>query len=151
LLKAASGAVAQPGLVIVETGVIGQAHEIEQLVAVEHRQALTRIEDERHAGFGKIAGVLHHAFTAVRRDDTELGPGLFHLVQVRETHCPRMEGGDLVVVQISGDEGLRGKTARYLTHVGAAQAQFVEALQIGAASSPTVAMMVASPPSNIRL
>ena len=75
--------------------------------------------------------MLHHAFTTVRRDDTKLGPGLFHLVQVRETHCPRMEGGDLVVVQISGDEGLRGKTARHLTHVGAAQAQFVEALQIG--------------------
>lgn len=44
-----------------------------------------------------------------RRDDAKLGPGLSTLFRCR-IHFPRMEGGDLVVVQISGDEGLRRKS-----------------------------------------
>ncbi len=46
-------------------------------------------------------------------------------------HRPRVEGGNLVVVQIGGDKGLRGKGARHLAHILAAQAQRVESLMVG--------------------
>src|SRR5574343_1237891 len=107
LLQAVPGAVAEQfGLVVVEAGIVGQAHEIHQLVTAEHRHALTRIEDERHAGFGEVAGVLHHPLATVRCDNAQLGTGTGHLVQMREPHRPGVEGGDLVIVEVGRNEGL---------------------------------------------
>src|SRR5574343_1601915 len=131
LLQAAPGAVAEQFcLVVVEAGVVGVVHEIHQLVAAEHRHALTRIEDEGHAGFGEVAGVLHHPLATVRCDNAQLGTGTGHLVQMRETHRPGVEGGDLVVVEVGRDEGLGGKTAGDLAHVRARQAELVEAVKV---------------------
>lgn len=63
------------------------------LSAVEHRQALPRIEDEWNAGFGELARMLDHALAAIRRDDAELDAVVaIHLVLVREIHRARMEG-----------------------------------------------------------
>ena len=42
-----------------------------QLLAVEHRQALARVEDEGNAGGRELRGVLDHRLAAVRRDDPE--------------------------------------------------------------------------------
>ena len=44
--------------IVVEAGVVRQAHEAEEFVAAEHGHALARVEDERDAGGGKVAGVL---------------------------------------------------------------------------------------------
>jgi hypothetical protein len=98
---------------------------------IEHRQTLTRIENERNAGRSEIAGVLHHAFAAVRRNDAELCRlGMFHLVQMRKAHCARMESRDLVVVEIGGDESLRRKSARHMAHVRTRQAELVKTIEV---------------------
>src|SRR5574343_2085303 len=133
LLQAAPGAVAEQfGLVVVEAGVVGQAHEIHQFVAAEHRHALTRIECEGHAGFGEVAGMLQHSLATVRCNDAQPGTGAGYLVQMRGAPRPRVESGDLVVVEIGRDESLRGKAAGNLADVAARQAEFIQAIEIGA-------------------
>jgi len=62
-----------------------------------------------------------------------------------------VEGGDLVVVQVGGDEALGGEGAGDLGDVGTGQTKAVEALEVGPASSPTVAMISGSPPRSLRL
>eukprot|EP00825_Cyclidium_porcatum_P029940 TRINITY_DN3184_c0_g1_i14.p1 TRINITY_DN3184_c0_g1~~TRINITY_DN3184_c0_g1_i14.p1 ORF type:complete len:414 (-),score=39.68 TRINITY_DN3184_c0_g1_i14:727-1968(-) len=132
LFQAAPGTVTkQLGLVIVEAGVIGQLDEIEQFVAVEHRQALARIENEGHVGIRKVTGVLHHALAAIRRDDAEFGIGTFNLVQMRKSHRPWMEGGDLIVVEVGRDESLCREAATDLADMATRQAELVEAIEIG--------------------
>jgi len=53
--------------------------------------------------------VAQHAVAAVRRDDAEFDVGyLAHVVLVRVVHRAGVEGGNLVVGEVGGDEGLRG-------------------------------------------
>ena len=95
----------------------------EQLVAVEHRQALAGVEDERDARFVEFARVLQHAVAAVRRDDAELHVlRIGDVVQVRMHHRARMERRDLVVVEVGGDEGLRRDSCPALRARGRATA-----------------------------
>ena len=42
-----------------------------QILAVEQRQPLAGIENERDAGRGELRGMLHHAVPPVRRHDAE--------------------------------------------------------------------------------
>ena len=127
-------------------------HEFEQLLAVEHRQPLARVENERDAGRVELARVLQHAVAPVGRDDAErdaaASPTWFSM---RMIHRARMESGDLVVVEIGRDERLRGECARALPHVLLRQPELVKPVAYGCASSPTVAMISGLPPSSFRL
>lgn len=128
------GAIAeQLGFVVVQAGVVGQLQEFQQLVAREHRQLLARIENEGHAVGGEVARMFQHAVAAVRRDDRQRGAhGVGHRVVVREIHCARVEGSDLVVVEVGRDEGLRGEIAGNDAHVLARKSQFIEATHVRA-------------------
>ena len=100
-------------LVVVDRDVVGKPEELVQLFGREHRQALPRIEHERYAVLGAFACVLLHALFTVGSDDRELGAELCaYMILVRIVHCPRMKGGDLVVVEIGGNESLRRELAR---------------------------------------
>ncbi len=68
-----------------------------------------------------------HAVAAVGRNDAEPDRAVSrHRVQVRMRHCARVEGGDLVVVEVGGDERLRGVAAADMPHVAAVDAERVE-------------------------
>ena len=57
-------------------------------------------------------GVLDHALAPVGGDDAEaISRASRDLVDVRVLHRAGMEGGDLVVIEVGGDEGLRGELA----------------------------------------
>src|SRR5215469_4673150 len=60
------------GFVVVDRYVGRKFNRAAQRGAVEERQALARIKDERHAGLRELLDVLNHAVEAVRRDDAEL-------------------------------------------------------------------------------
>jgi hypothetical protein len=68
-----------------------------QFLAVEHRQALARIEDERHSRRGELRGVLEHAL----RPSGATMPSLMPAASLTWFRCecssPRVKGGDLVV------------------------------------------------------
>ena len=65
----------------------------------------------------QLFGVLQHAITSIRRDDGQPGAQCRRdLVQVRLIHGAGMKGGDLVVIQVGGDEGLRGHGVIHLPH-----------------------------------
>jgi hypothetical protein len=99
---------------------------------VEQRQPLAWIEDERNACRGKLRGVVDHSLAPVRRDDAEahtvdgIDP-----VQVRGVHRPRMERGDLVVVEIGGDVGLRGVAVGHAGDVAPVDAAAIEPVCVG--------------------
>ncbi len=81
-----------------------------QFRAAEHRQSLPGIENERNAGRGELRRMLDHRLPAVRRHDPERDlPGVRDLVEVRILHRARMKCRDLIVIEIGGDEGLRGE------------------------------------------
>ncbi len=86
-----------------------------EIVAVEHRQALTGIEHERDACLGELPRVIDHRLAAVRRDHA---PAESRVGRDRDlvgmTHRAGMEGGDLVVVHVGRDVGLGGKGRRHL-------------------------------------
>jgi len=56
---------------------------------------------------------------------------MLDLVEVGKSHRTGVEGGDLVVVEVGGDESLGCEAARYLTHVAARQTQLVETVEVG--------------------
>jgi len=77
--------------------------------------------------------MLQHAVAAVGCHDAERHVArVADLVVVREVHRPRMEGSDLVVVEVGGDEGLRGVGVGHAAHVGGGQPEVLEALQVEA-------------------
>jgi hypothetical protein len=149
-LDAASGALAQqPGLVVVDRHVVGQLQTPQEFHAIEHGQALARVEDEGDAGLVELAGVLQHALAAVGGHDAQGdAAGIGDLVLVGMVHGARMEGGDLVVGQVGGDEGLGGEGPRNLRGYGSGPCRTGSAGPGRAASSPTVAMITGSPPSS---
>ena len=60
-----------------------------------------------------LTRMLQHAFLAVGRDDRKARAKLARdVIFVREVHRSRMERGDLVVVEIRGDESLCGELPR---------------------------------------
>src|SRR5690606_30247717 len=65
LAVAPAGALLQQvGLVVVDHHVVGRLDELAQLLAVEQRHGLARVEDERHAHLLEFGGVLQHALAA---------------------------------------------------------------------------------------
>jgi hypothetical protein len=53
-------------LVVVDTDPAGLVYESFQILAVEHRQALPRIEHKRNTSRNKLRGMLDHALAAIR-------------------------------------------------------------------------------------
>src|SRR3990172_9500508 len=95
------------GFVIVERDPGGLLEEGQQIVAVEQRHALSRVEDEGNAGLGELPRMLDHALAPVGRNDAELDAvGVLHAILVRAVHGAGMKRGDLIVVHVGGDEGL---------------------------------------------
>jgi DNA-binding protein YbaB len=120
-------------LVVVDDRVVGLLDEGAEFLAVEQRHRLARIEDEGNALLGEFARVLQHAFAAVRRDDAEGDAfDVLHVVFVRIEHRARMEGGDLVVVHVRGDEALRREQVVVDEHVVEADAAALQMLAIRA-------------------
>ncbi len=98
---------------------------------VIHRQPLAGIENERDAGFLEFARMLHHALASIGRDDAQTDVARVRdVVQVRVVHRTRMKRGDLVVIQIGRDEGLRRERVRDLAHMRSRQAQFLQPIGI---------------------
>ena len=92
-------------LVVVHRHVGGHVDEAREVGAVEHGQALAGIEYEGHARFLELASVLQHAFSAIGRDDAERQVlRIGDMIEMRVRHRAGMKCGDLVVVQIGGDE-----------------------------------------------
>ncbi len=123
----------QLGLVIVHGDIARLFDEAQQLGAREHRHALAGVKHERDVLCHELQRVLEHALAPVRRDDTErdfMCHG--HAVQMRMPHGAGVESGDLVVVEIGGDERLPGISVRHGADVGLRQPQFVQARGIGA-------------------
>ena len=122
----------QLGFVVIHRAPVGEFQEGQQFLAVEHRQALARIENEGDAGCLELLRVGQHAVAAVGGDDAELGVlNVANGIEVGMVHGARMEGGDLVVVQVGGDEGLGGKAAGHLPHMIGGKAKLLEAVHVG--------------------
>src|SRR5210317_1999793 len=62
-------------------------YETTQVITVKHWHALTRVKDEWNTGIGKLLGMLDHAVTTIRRNNT-YGNILYvsYLVLVGEIH-----------------------------------------------------------------
>ena len=82
----------------------------------------------------KLLGMLEHRVTPVRRDDGQLdvGPGL-HRGLMGPAHGPRVEGGDLVVILIGHDHGLRGVAIGQLADELRADPHLLEPLGVACA------------------
>ncbi len=123
--------------VIVDGHVAGQLDELAQVLAAEQRHRLAEVEDERNAGLGELPGVVQHPFAAVRRDDAQPRralalQGVLHVRQLRLVHRARVEGGDLVVLQIGGDHRLRGEGIGQHADMLRADAERAQVVQIRA-------------------
>src|SRR5262245_50924605 len=99
-----------------------------------------------------------HTFPAVGRHDRKLDvETAVNPVRVRMVHRAGMERRDLVVVEIGGDEGLRGEGVADHTHVVAREAERIEPVEIRARvfadrrhDERLAALATGSPPSNWR-
>ena len=95
--------------VVIDHQIIGLIQEPAQFITTEHRQALAGVKEERDAFGFKLGGMIQHRLASVRRDDAQTrSRRVRHLVALGEIHRAGVEGGDLVVFHIGGDEGLRG-------------------------------------------
>ena len=80
----------------------------------------------------KFACVLDHAVATIGRDDTDGNIlCISNMVLVRKVHRARMKRRDLVVIKISGDEGLRGEAVGNLAYMRLRDLQFIEPRLIG--------------------
>src|SRR6516162_11390650 len=105
-------------LVVVHRHPARLPEETLQLLGPEHGQPLSRIEDEGNAGGGELRRVLEHALASIGGHDSE-GDAvrLAHAIRVAVLHGAGVERRDLVVIEIGGDEGLRGELAFDHPHV----------------------------------
>ena len=121
----------QVRFVVIDRDVIGLLDEMAQFLAVEQRHGLARVEDEGNAALTKLAGILQHAVAPIWTDDAKLDAfDVAHVVFVGAHHCAWMEGGDLVVVQIGGDEGLGGEQVGEFLDLAEWNSAFLEMLAI---------------------
>ena len=118
-------------LVVVEGDVIRQLDEVQQFLAVEHRQALAGIEHEWNPCFAELAGVLQHPFPAIRRNDAQADVlHIADMVVMRKIHGAGVKSGDLIVGQIGGDECLRREGFWHAAHMLLRQAELLQPLRI---------------------
>ena len=76
--------------------------------------------------------MLQHALLAVRADDRQRGAERArNVVFVRVIHRAGMKRGDLIVVEVGGDERLRGELSGYALQMLGADAQAAQALEVG--------------------
>ncbi|MCY1234028.1 hypothetical protein D9M72_465960 [compost metagenome] len=80
--------------------------------------------------------MVQHALAAVGRDDAQARRAgaaqcILDVVQLRLAHCARVEGGDLVVVQVGGDHRLRGEGLRQDADVAGGDLQLAQVVQVG--------------------
>ena len=80
-----------------------------QLFAIEHRQTLAGIEYKWNIGVFELLRMLEHGVASIRRNNAELDIcALFDFGFVRLHHRAGVKRGDLVVVFVGHDHGLRG-------------------------------------------
>ena len=111
LLVPAGALLQQVGLVVVDGDVVGLFDEVAQLLAVEQRHRLAGIEDEGDAAPRRIparSAACPRGRPGLTMPKVTPGTSL-HVVLVAAHHRARVEGGDLVVVEVGGDERLRGE------------------------------------------
>ena len=98
------------GLVVVDRDPGRLLDEVAQFVAVEHRQALARIEDEGNAGGGQLLrrAAASRRGRRARRCRRSRSSRAGTAVTCAVLHRARVEGGDLVVVGVGDDDRLRG-------------------------------------------
>src|SRR5713101_7474191 len=132
LLERASGPLLEkPAFVVVDREVGRLFDESEQLFTRKHRKSLARVEHERNAQLCELARVLQHALAPVGRNDREVRVELRrYFVQMRIIHRSGMEGRDLVVVQVGGDERLGGERIGHLSHAILLDAELLEPLEV---------------------
>lgn len=88
-------------------------------------------------GPGELGRVLQHALAPVRADDAEGDARhVLHVVLVAAHHRAGVEGGDLVVVVVGGDERLRSEQLVDHLHLVQADALLDEMLAVGAEVLP---------------
>ncbi len=133
LFQRPAGALRQQAALVIVDGHPGRPlDEATELLAAEHRQALARIEHEWQAGGRKLFRVLEHTGPPVRGHDTQPdAAAITDPVEVRMVHRSGVKCGDLVVVQIGGDECLSGEFIGQRAHMRARDAAAVEPRGIG--------------------
>src|SRR3989338_4058117 len=118
-------------VIVVHRHVVGLLDEAQQFFAIEHRHTLTRIEYPRDVRLVEFARVLQHAFAPVRRNDPQGNVGgVADMVVLGKTHRAGVERGDLVVIQIGGDERLPGVAAGDMADVRLRNAELLQAQRI---------------------
>lgn len=118
--------------VIIEDQPGGALEALQQFGFVQHRHILAGVENKRDVRRRELAGVLQHALPAIRGDDAyadALGHG--HRVLVGMRHGPQLESGDLVVVQVRGDEALGGEHPVYDLDVARVYAALLQPGPVG--------------------
>ena len=103
-----------------------------ELGTIEQWQRLARVKNKGHAGFRKLIRMLQHRLTAIRCDDSKRYPNvrskhISHMQLIGTHHRPRVEGGDLVIVQIGGDKSLCSVAIVQLQHMCERDSERLEA------------------------
>jgi hypothetical protein len=108
-----------PRLVVVHGEGARALHHLQQLRAGEHRQPLPGIEHERAIPRrrGRALCSTIPCRPSGRTIASLVSGRVPDAVQVRKGHGARMEGGDLVVVDVGGDESLGRELVVELAHV----------------------------------
>jgi len=100
--------------------------------AAKQRHRLTGVKDERGAALGELVHVLKHRFAPVRSDNADVDVlDITHMVFLRAGHRARVECGDLVVVQIRGDEALRRELLIEHAHAVEANTMLLQVRAVG--------------------
>ena len=119
------------GFVVVYRHPAGLLDKGEQLLPIEHGQALAGVKHKRDARRMQLGRVLEHGIAPIRGDDGDFCPQAgINRVQVRVVHGPGVKGGDLVVVPVGHDHGLGGVAVRHLPNAMGRNAQVLQALHI---------------------
>ena len=131
LVVPARGAHQHFRFVAVHRNPVGHADEFAQFRAAELSKPLAGIEQERDSGIAHLRRVVQHGLAAVRRNQTQLRFGFRRQpLAVGLVHGAGVEGGDLVIVQIGNDVGLRGELIGQFADQRRVQSQLLDAAAV---------------------